>query len=74
MYLSHLIMAGPKFLSQDVMMKSFFCLSSSNNFSWCLFMFPVGIVLLDIYRFQSSLDNFSICSSTSVDLSRGGGV
>ena len=64
-------MAGPNFLSQGVMMKSLFCLSSSNTFSWCLFKLPVGIGLFTLYRFQSSLDNFSRSSSASGNSSRG---
>ena len=53
-------------------MKYLFLLRSYNTFSWCPLKFPVGIVLLDLYRVFSYLDNFFRSSSTSVSFTRGG--
>ena len=72
MYSLRSIMAVPKFLSQGLIIKSLFFLSSSNIFSWFLFKFPVGIGVLDLYRVQSSLENFSRGSYNYRDFSRGG--
>ena len=51
MYWSLSIMAGINFLSQGVMMKYLFCLSYSNNFSWCRFKFPV---IIDLFVYTRS--------------------
>ena len=55
-------------------MKSLFFLSPSNYFSWCIFKLNVGLGLFDLYKVQSSLDNFSRSSSTSGNFLSGGGI
>ena len=72
LYSSCSIMYGDKFLSHRVRMRSLFFLRSYNTFSWCLLKFPVDFSLLDLYRVQSYLENFSSPFSTYGGFLRGG--
>ena len=60
MYFLRSMMSGLKFLSQGVIIKSLFCLSSSNTFSWFMFNLPVDFFLFALYRFHSSLEKLYI--------------